>query len=187
MRMRRFLATVGVLSLLALPAQASLLGTQVNGALVNPFPADLFAGNPQPATVGGGVEFVFESLLGNGFVTSRFEADFDANSLTIRFFTASPISFFAFDATFDFLTPGLVTGVSVAPGGTIGLTAGPVLTGDQLTFTTGETVGTPAGTTLSVTLLLTTGDSTPVPAPGALAVFGVALLGLGLARARRAG
>jgi hypothetical protein len=181
--MRRFLATVGVLSLLALPAQASLLGTQVNGALVNPGSMDLFAGNTQPAIVASpGVEFVFESLNGNGALTSRSEADSDANSLTIRFFTAFLISFFEFDATFDFLTPGVVTGISVAPRGTITLTADPVLTGDQLTFTTAETVAMPGGTTMSVILLLSTGDSTPVPAPGALAVFGVALLGLDLAQ-----
>jgi hypothetical protein len=180
--MRRFLAVLGVILLTALPAQASLIGTQVNGAFVNPFPADLFAGNPQPATVTNpGVEFSFS---GDGSA----EADFDANSLTIRLIVAdflTSFSFFGFDATFDFLTPGLVTGVSVVPGGTVILDVLPVLTGDRLTFSTEGTVGTPGGTTLSVTLLLTTGDSTPVPAPGAIALFGAALLGLGVARTRR--
>lgn len=180
--MRRSLATLGVVLLAALPAQGSLLGTQIIGAFIDPLGVDIFARNPQPASVTAtGVEFV-----GPVSAATSIEADFDAATLTVFLTTfAGASSFLAFDASFTFLTPGLVTGVDVLPGGTVGLSVAPALAGDVLTFRTPFISNTPPNTTLSVTLRLSTRAGTPVPAPGALALFGVALLGFAAAARRR--
>jgi hypothetical protein len=182
--MRRVIALLGMILLAAPSAQASLIGTQVTGSMIGNID-NIFGTDPQTRTVAApGVEFSGD--LGAATV----EADFDANSLTIRLIVGpgnfTSVSFPAFSSSFVFLTSGLVTGVSVVAGGTVPFLGAPTLSGDTLTFTTAPNGG-PPNTNLSVTLLLTTrSETTAVPAPAALALFGVALLGLGAVARRRA-
>jgi hypothetical protein len=182
--MRRVFALLGMILLAAPSAQASLIGTQVTGSMIG-FGGNLFGSGLQTRTVAvPGIEF------SRSTTSTIVEADFDANSLTIRLIVApggGGSAFSALPSTFEFLTPGLVTGVSVAPGGTVDFNVLPTLSSDTLTFTTAPTDIVRGGTTVSVTLLLTTrDDSAAVPTPAALALFGVALLGLGAVARRRA-
>ncbi|MFN3287416.1 MAG: hypothetical protein ACK40H_03140 [Sphingomonadaceae bacterium] len=189
--MRQLVTATALLFLAAAPAQASLIGTQVTArAYVSFVDIDFFASLPQPATVvDPGVEFALEDV--GPRVVTRLELDLAANSLVLRKILVSftpPVLgfvFFPFEMTVTFLSPGLVTGVSVAPGATIPLFAGPTLTGDVLTFTT-QSVFLESPGTLVLPLTLRLRDRDPVPAPGALALFGLSLLGLGAARALRA-
>lgn len=188
--MRQLVTATALLFLAAAPAQASLIGTQVTGSALNFLGYDVFGSVPQPATiVDPGVEFAIEDVLPR--VVTRVELDLAANSLVLRKIIVSytpPVLGFVFspfDVTVTFLSPGLVTGVSVAPGATIPLFAGPTLTGDVLTFTT-QSVFLESPGTLVLPLALRLRDRDPVPAPGALALFGLSLLGLGAARALRA-
>lgn len=164
-------------------AQASLLNSQVTGSLLTPTGTQGFSA--LPATVGDpAVEFVA------GDVLASIEADFGADSLTIRLITGSNFSnsFFDYDFAFDILSPGLVTGVSVDSGGTVLIdpSGAPLLVGDRLTFSTLGTSFTPPNTTLSVTLRFSTAEPpVPVPTPGTLSLVGAGVLGLGLARSRR--
>lgn len=184
--MRRIPTALAVLLLAAMPARASLIGTQVTGTFKTVFDDDIFAvaGIPQPAIIAEpGIEFSTGSKFQN-----RIEADFGAASLTLRFVTLWHVGAYArYTATFTFLTPGIVTGVAVQPGGTIPLYSDPALSGDVLTFRT-DFAYVDKGTTLSITLSLFSrlGGGTPVPAPGALALLGASLLGLGVVRRLRA-
>jgi hypothetical protein len=177
--MIRFLLTLGLVAMAALPAQASLIGTQVRGQVLNPRGEDLFASIPQPVTV---------KALGGEFSAFGVEADFQADRLVLTFTSAPGNSFIPAPFRFEFLAPTVVTLATVQPGGTISFLVEPALANNVLTFTSADT---PIGNTgsASVTILLETRapGAVPVPVPGALALFGAALLGLAAAARRRPG
>jgi hypothetical protein len=176
----RLLFTALAFIALALPAQASLIGTQVRGAAVNPLNFDLFAALPQPATVTDpGDEFSSRSAVG-----ARVEADVQADRVVLRLVGVGTVRFFPFAFAFDF-APGLVTAAQLVPNPSLAISAGPALVGDRLTVSSAPTSDSLNGTLTATILLTTRTPDAAVPAPGALALLGVALLGLAAVARRR--
>jgi hypothetical protein len=174
--MIRFLFALGMVVMAALPAQASLIGTQVKIDVL------LFSAS-QRTVVDPGIEFTQGSAPDDIFTL-----DFRANSLVLGFTSGFTAPFGPVNVLVDF-QPGLVTAAAVDGTPTWTLDGPLSFVGDRLIFSTVDNFATQAGQTYSVTILLTTGTTgtpgTAVPVPGALALFGVALLGLAAVARRR--
>jgi len=186
--LKRILIALGLVVALAGHAQASLLGVQVNGSLTFGGSSTNYA-DPANALVpsgygnsGGLPVTIADPLVEFGVVTSfgdGFFVDFTATQMTFTFASNINGPFTGLTIVLTALTAGAFEELTLVSSTVPGLAAS--LTGDAITLTIAS--ANTAVTTYSATYTLAAPE-TEIPAPPALALFGIALAGLVAARRR---